>query len=121
MVLAGAFFSWSTVFLCGLEQPLVQAVHGCCLSVLEACGRISCSSWPPRRVIRTWNLVHYFHVPVSGSHYSGRLGVAEEFGKLDFWEMPFSWVQYLVRQWIHVLRGLWKNLHYFLRCGELES
>ena len=25
-------------------QPLVQAVHGCCLSVLEASGRISCST-----------------------------------------------------------------------------
>ena len=28
----------------GSEQPLVQAVHGCCLSVLEASGRITCSA-----------------------------------------------------------------------------
>ena len=28
------------------------------------------------RAVRTWNQVHYFSVPVSGSHCSGRLGVA---------------------------------------------
>ena len=55
-VLAGAFFSSSTLLHSGLEQPLVQAVHGCCLSVLEAYGRISCSTWSPRRAVRTWNL-----------------------------------------------------------------
>ena len=48
--------SWSTLLHSGLEQLLVQTVHGCCLSVLEAYGRISCSTWSPRRAIRTWNL-----------------------------------------------------------------
>ena len=39
------------------------------------------------RVVRTWNLVHYFRVPASGSHCSGRLGVAYEYENWIFWEM----------------------------------
>ena len=31
------------------------------------------------RAVRTWNLVHYFRVPVSGTPCSGRLGVAHEY------------------------------------------
>ena len=62
MVLAGTFFSWFTLLRSGLEQPSVQAARGCRLSAMEAYGRISCSTWPLRRAIRTWNLVHYFRV-----------------------------------------------------------
>ena len=36
-----------------LEQPLVQAVHGCRLSAMEAFGRISSSTCLPCRVVRT--------------------------------------------------------------------
>ena len=36
-----------------LEQPLVQAVHGCRLSAKEAFGRISSSTCLPCRVVRT--------------------------------------------------------------------
>ena len=41
------------------------------------------------RADRTWNLVHYFRVPVSGSHCSGRLGVADEYENWIFREMTF--------------------------------
>ena len=43
---SGALWSAPLVYLLtgGSEQPLVQAVHGCCLSVLEASGRITCSA-----------------------------------------------------------------------------
>ena len=40
------------------------------------------------RAVRTWNLVHYFCVPASGSHCSGRLGVAHEYDDGIFREMP---------------------------------
>ena len=43
-------------------------------------------------------------VLVSGSHCSGCLGVAYEYESWILREMTFSWVQYLSRQWIHVLR-----------------
>ena len=46
--------------------------------------------------IRTWNLVHYYRVPVSGSHCSARLGVVSEFENWNFREMPFfSWAQHM--------------------------
>ena len=35
------------------------------------------------RAVRTLNLVHYFRVLVSGSRFSGCLGVADEYEKLD--------------------------------------
>ena len=44
------------------------------------------------RAIRTWNLVHYYRVPVSGSHCSGRLGVAYGHENWNFREIHlFRW------------------------------
>ena len=45
---------WFTLLPSGLEQLLVQTVRGSRLSVMEAFGRISSSTLPPRRAIRTW-------------------------------------------------------------------
>ena len=77
------------------------------------------------RAVRTWNLVHYFSVPVSGSHCSGRLGVA--FGSEDwiFREMS-SFVVAMLGTTVDtcsasVLRGLWKNLHIFFVAADLIS
>ena len=64
--------------------------------------------------------VHYFRVLVSGSHCSGRLGVAYEFENWIFGRCLLSRVQCSVRQWIHVLRGLWKNLHIFYDAVNLN-
>ena len=66
--------------------------------VMAGTGPLSCAS--PRmlleafpvlcaRAVRTWNLVHYFRFPVSGSHCSGRLGVAYDCENWIFREMTF--------------------------------
>ena len=73
------------------------------------------------RAVRTWNLVHYFSVPVSGSHCSRRLGVAYEYENWIFREMTSFVVAMfgttVVTCSASVLRGLWKNLHIFYLCG----
>ena len=44
------------------------------------------------RAVRTWYLCFLSIVLVFGSHYSGRLGVAEEFGNWDFsGDVYFRW------------------------------
>ena len=67
------------------------------------------------RAVRTWNLVHYFSVPVSGSHCSRRLGVAVGCENWIFREMASFVVAMLGttvdKCFASVLRGLWKHLH----------
>ena len=41
------------------------------------------------RAVRTWNLCIISSVLASGSHCSGRLGVAEEYGNLVLREITF--------------------------------
>ena len=96
----------------GLEQPMVQAVHGCCLSVLEASGRISCSTCCMSRCsyLEIWTLP-------SPSY----LSVILVYG-CCLWSTSYSGrVRCLVQQWIHVLWEAVDESQHFLRCGELES
>ena len=77
------------------------------------------------RAVRTWNLVHYFSVPVSGSHCSGRLGVALGCENWIFREMT-SFVVAMLGTTVDtcsasVLRGLWKNLHISYVAADLIS
>ena len=77
------------------------------------------------RAVRTWNLVHYFRVPLSGSHCSGRLGVAFEFENWILREMTFFVVAMLGTIVdtcaASVLWRLWMNFTHFVRCGGLGS
>ena len=75
------------------------------------------------RAVRTW--VHYFRVPVSGSHCSGRLGVAYECENWNFRKMTF-FVGAILGSTVDtcsssVLWLLCKNFTHFLRCGGLGS
>ena len=62
------------------------------------------------RAVRPWNLVHYFHVRVSGSHCFGHLGVAYVYESWILREMTF-------------LRGCnaWFNSGYMLCVSTLEA
>ena len=76
------------------------------------------------RAVRTWNLVHYFRC-LCGSHCSGRLGVAEEYGKLVLREMSIS-VGAMLGLTVgtfsaSVLRWLRTYFTHLLRCGGLAS
>ena len=62
-------------------------------------------------------------VLVSGSHCSGRLGIAEEYGNLDFsGDVYFRGVQCFIRQWIHALRqyfgGFGRTSHIFYVAAD---
>ena len=94
MVLSGMLL-WFTLLLSGLEQPLVQAVHGCCLSVLEAYGRIICSTLPCGRVVRTWKS--------SGLCLRPCIFQSLVYGCCLWTACGFAGrVRYLDQQWIHV-------------------
>ena len=77
------------------------------------------------RAVRPWNLVHYFHVRVSGSHCFGHLGVAHDCENWIFREMTFFVVA------MHgtkvdtcsasVLWRLWMIFTHLLRCDGLGS
>ena len=69
------------------------------------------------RAIRAWNLCIISSVLASGSHCSGRLGIAEEYGNLILREMTFlrwcnAWFSVDICS-ASVLWWLWKNLHSF--------
>ena len=69
------------------------------------------------RAVRTWNLCIISSVLASGSHCSGRLGIAEEYGNLILREMTFlrgcnAWFSVDICS-ASVLWWLWKNLHSF--------
>ena len=77
------------------------------------------------RAVRTWNLVHYFRVPVSGSRFSGLLGVAYGCENWIFREMT-SFVVAMLGTTVDtcsasVLWRLWMNFAHFLRGGGLDS
>ena len=59
--------------------------------------------------VRSWKSVHFYFAFVSFSHCSGVWVLPVDYTVLDF----SGRVRYLVRQWMHVLRGPWKNLHIF--------
>ena len=102
-----------------LEQPLVQAVRGCRLSVMEAFGRISSSTLPALSRcshLEIWTLLLCPRIFQLVLVYGCRL-----------WSTAY-WIfreilraLHLVRQWIHVLREALEEFTHFLRCGELES
>ena len=67
--------------------------------------------------VRTWNLCIISSVLASGSHCSGRLGIAEENGNLILREMTFlrgcnAWFSVDICS-ASVLWWVWKNLHSF--------
>ena len=77
------------------------------------------------RAVRTWNLEHYFRVPVSGSLCSGRLGVAYDCENWIFREMTF-FVEAMLGTTVDtcsasVFWRLWMNFTHFLFCCRLES
>ena len=94
-----------------LEQPLVQVVHGCRLSAMEAFGRISSSALPalPRcSHLENWTL------PLCPCICQLFLAFGCCLWSTAYWIFrEILRAPQLVRQWIHVLRGLWKNLHIF--------
>ena len=115
--------SWSTLFTERDHGSFWETVPGALVmrQSTVAIERISC---PCARAVRTWNVVLYFRVLVSGGHCSGCLGVAYEYENWILLVMTYSWVQCLVLQWIHALRqyfGYGRISHIFLRCGRLES
>ena len=101
---------WFTLLPSGSERPLVQAVHGCCLSVLEASGRISCSTCCVSRCshLEIWTLP-------SPSYPS----VLLVYGCCLLSTSYLGRVRCLGRQWIHVLREALDEFQHFLHCGEL--
>ena len=76
------------------------------------------------RAVRTLNLVHYFRVLVSGSHFSGCLGVADEYDNWILREMTF-FVGAMLGSTVDTCSAsvlwLWTYFTHFLRCGRLES
>ena len=84
------------------------ACAGCGLSVVEAFGRISSSTFC--RAVRTWNTEHFSFDFVSFSLF-WRVGVACGVQRIGFSEILRA--LHLVRLWIHVLREVFENLHFF--------
>ena len=96
--------------------------HSSCVSL-----RMLLEAFPVHRAraVRTWNLVNYFSVPVSGSRCSGRLGVAYDCENWIFREMTFFVVAMLGTTVdtcsASVLWRVWMIFTHFLRCGGLGS
>ena len=100
-----------------LEQPLVQAVHGCRLSAMEAFGRTSSSTCLPCRVVRTWNL-DTSPLPLYLSAYSGVWVLPVEYSVLDFSGDPASTSLGSTVDTCHSMAL--EEFTYFQCCGELE-
>ena len=58
-----------------------------------------------------WYIISF--VLASGSYVPGVLVLLRSTEIEFFGRCPFPLVQCFVQQWIHVLRELWKNLHFF--------
>ena len=114
VVLASAYSSWSTSYPDD-HGSLGEAGTGPCHASAYACSWKNFLSFAPALfALGIWCIISV--VFVSGSHCSGRLGVASECAKIGFYgRCLFSWVQYLVRQWIHILR------QYFVAMDELHT
>ena len=94
-----------------LEQPVVQAVHGCRLSAMEAFGRTSSSALPalPRCshlenwTPLLWSCIFQLILAFGCCLWSTAYWIFREILRAP----------HLVRQWIHVLRALRNYLHIF--------
>ena len=104
MVLSGMLL-WFTLLPSGLEQPLVQAVCGCRLSVVEAYGIISCSTLLCRRAVRTWR---------SGLCLRPCIFQSLVYG-CCLWSTAYGFFG------TRGLREALDEFQHFLLCGELES
>ena len=102
-----------------LEQPPVQAVRGCRLSVMKALRRISSSTLPalPRRShLESWTFLlcpRIFQLVLAFGCWMWvqRLGFFGRFCVLATW----------LDSGYMFFERLWTNFSHFLRCGELES
>ena len=87
-----------------LEQPLVQAVHGCRLSAMEAFGACLAALF----ALENWTLL------LCPCIFQLILAFGCCLWSIAYWIFrEILRAPHLVRQWIHVLRGLWKILHIF--------
>ena len=100
---------WFTFLPCGSEQPLVQAVHGCRLSAMEAFGRIPCYRCCVSRCshLENWTLLLRLRIFQHILAFGCACGVQ----RIGFLGDPACTL--LGSTVIHVLRGLWQNLHIF--------
>ena len=79
---------------------------------------------PCARAVRTWNFVHYFPCPGSGSHCSGCLMLLMS-SKIGFLRETTFFVGAMLGSTVDTCSAsvlwLWTYFPHFLRCGRLKS